>query len=190
LNKFNAQRTLENKTKPSLGGRNFDSKLRAALYLHKFEQTESICLKLSLINKLAGHLDRNKFAAVEGTLFESLSTINNGHEWHLDSESTACLTYGQKSVVHLLSTIIVRVKLNDASGYRVTIPKDFPNLSLLKERIACELSEKSITIEVSDQESSFKFLSVTEIKHQIQGALINIYEKKIRAEQFVISNEQ
>jgi hypothetical protein len=171
------QRNLENKTKPSLGGRNFDSKLRAALCSSNFEQTESIYLKLSLINKLAGYLDWNKFAAVEDALFESLSTINNGHEWHLDGESNACLTYGQKSVIHLLSIIIVRTKLNDATAYQVTVPKDFPDLSLLKERLARELSGERITVDVSDQESSFKFLSVTEIKHQIQTALIQHFGK-------------
>lgn len=174
------ERHQGNKTKSSLGGRNFDAKLRPGLGSHNFEQTESIYLRLSLINKLAGYLDRNKFTAVEDALFESLSTINNGHEWYLDSESTVCLSYRQKSAVHLLSIIIVRTKLNDAIAYRVTIPKAFPNLSLLKERIACELTGKRITFDVSDQESSYKFLSVTEIKHQIQGALINIYGKRSR----------
>jgi len=67
--------------------------------------------------------------------------------------------------------------LNGASAYRVAIPKDFTNLSLLKDRIACELSEKSITIDVSDQESSFKFLSVTEIKRQIRAVLIKAMGK-------------
>ena len=169
------ERNEENRTKPSPGGRNFDSKLQPGLGASNFEQTESIYLKLSLINKLAGHLDTNKFTAVEDALFESLSTINNGHDWHMDDESTACLTYGQKSVVHLLSIIIVRAKLNDATAYQVTVPKDFPHLSLLKERIACE--GKRIAFDVSDQESSFKFLSVTEIKHQIQVALIQHYGK-------------
>lgn len=171
------ERNQENRTKQSIGRRSFDSKLRAGSGSLNFEQLESIYLKISLSKKLAGYINRDKFAAIEDALFESLSTINNGHQWYLDIESTACLTYGQKSVVHLLSIIIVRTKLNDASAYRITVPRDFPDLSLLKERIACELSGERITVDVSNQESSFKFLSVTEIKHQIQAALIQHYGK-------------
>jgi hypothetical protein len=62
-------RNQENKTKPSLGGRNFDSKLRAGLYSRNFEQIESVYLKISLNNKLTCCVDRDKFAAVKFKVF-------------------------------------------------------------------------------------------------------------------------
>lgn len=144
----------------------------AAKCYSTFESLEVMYLMASLINKRTNYKDGLRFATMEQQLFESLSAIHNGHEWQCNEETGAALIwYKQKSVIHLLSLVTVHMRISGANTCTVSVPNDFPEMTLLKQRLELEFPTRHFLYCSSNQESEFKFLSTLRIRQLIDNVL-------------------